>query len=186
MPGDHLIRVAVVMGAKGLKGEVKLKAFTEDISTLCALTEFVLEDGRALVRGVFSQVGKSTVVQFKGVETREQAEALKGRSLFVPRSALPKPAEDEFFYEDLKGLIARGMDGRPIGRVVNVADFGAGDLLEITMEDSEQTVFVPFVLDQVPEVNVEDGYVVIDPAAGLLDEEDRDSEDKDGLNGGAV
>ena len=96
----------------------------------------------------------------KEVATREEAEALRGLALYVPRDLLPPPDEDEFYLADLIGLAAVSPTGEPVGRIKSVQNFGAGDLLEIAPETGA-TWYLPFTLEAVPEVKIGEGVVVV-------------------------
>jgi 16S rRNA processing protein RimM len=98
------------------------------------------------------------------VATREEAEALKGLELYVPRATLPALEEDEFYLADLIGLRVRTADGAELGRIRDVHNFGAGDLLEIEPADGP-TWWLPFTETAVPEVRITDGFVVAAPPA---------------------
>ena len=117
------------------------------------------------------------VARIPGVADRDAAEALRGTRLFVPRDRLPPPEPDEFYNEDLVGAVAETAGGAALGRVVSVQDFGAGALLEIAIGRG-RTVMVPFTREAVPQVDVAARRVVIDPPAGLLDEEPGAEEDE--------
>jgi 16S rRNA processing protein RimM len=105
------------------------------------------------------------LVKAEGVETRDDAEALRGLRLYIPRDRLPEPEdEDEFYLSDLVGLEAVDAAGAPRGRVVAVQNFGAGDLVEVRGPDGE-TFYVPFTREAVPEVDVKGRRVVIAPPA---------------------
>ena len=110
------------------------------------------------------------VVRFAGISDRNKAEALKGQSLYVPRSALPAPNEREFYLADLIGLRAEDARGKLLGVVKAVHNFGAGDVLEIELTDSK-TEFVAFTDTNVPEVDIAGGRFVIVPPSYAEDDE---------------
>jgi 16S rRNA processing protein RimM len=100
------------------------------------------------------------IARAREVADRDQAEALKGLELYVPRAALPTPDEDEFYLADLVGLRAVSAAGKELGRVKSVQNFGAGDLMEIQPEDGPSW-WLPFTDEAVPEVKIAEGVVVI-------------------------
>ena len=100
---------------------------------------------------------KALIARIKGVTTREEAEALNGTKLYVPRSRLPERDEEEWYHAELIGLAAVDAQGEPIGTVVAVQNFGAGDLIEISPAAGGESLLVPFTRDTVPEVDVEAG-----------------------------
>ena len=116
-------------------------------------------------------VGICLLAAVRGIGDRDAARRLQGTQLFVPRAALPPldGQEDEFYYADLVGLAVRLRAGDVVGEVASVQDFGAGDALEVRLRDGADTVIVPFTREVVPEVDVREGYLVIDPPQGLLD-----------------
>ena len=101
--------------------------------------------------------------------TREEAEALTGTKLYVPRTRLPAREEDEWYHTDLIGLTAQDRDGAAIGTVNAVHNFGAGDLLEIRPASGGSTVVMPFTRETVPEVDVEGGWLRVVPPEGLFE-----------------
>jgi 16S rRNA processing protein RimM len=160
---DDKVLLGRITGAHGLKGEVKIAAFTgapEDITAYGALTDAA--GAREFhIASMHSAKGGSIVARLRGVSDRDQAEALRGVDLYAPRSALPPPEEDEFYYSDLIGLQAVSPEGEPIGEVVAVQNFGAGDLIEVRFKDERQPVLIPFDGAHVPHVDQEAGRVVV-------------------------
>ena len=138
------VRLGAVIGAHGIKGEVRVKTFTLSPDTLGAYGPLTTDDGRRLQVSAL-RAGKpgEAVVRFEGVADRNGAEALKGRQLFVPRDALPPPEADEFYHADLIGLAVEDTSNTALGRVRALHNFGAGDVMEIETR-SGATEFVPF------------------------------------------
>ena len=109
------------------------------------------------------------IAQLSGIADRDRAEALRGLRLYAPRAVLPPIGDDdEFYHADLVGLPAMLGDGAPLGTVIAVHDFGAGDMLEIE-PDAGPKVLVPFTRAVVPIVDIAGGRVVVDPPAGLIE-----------------
>jgi 16S rRNA processing protein RimM len=153
--------LGVVVGAHGIKGEVKVKTFTESPERLGGYGPLTTESGRALeVSALRSAKAGEAVVRFAGISDRNAAETLKGLSLYVPRSALPEPDQGEFYLTDLIGLRAEDPAGAALGMVKAVHNFGAGDVLEIELPDGK-TDFVAFTDANVPIVDIGEGRVVI-------------------------
>ena len=105
----------------------------------------------------------------QGIEDRTTAEALRGTELFVPRSALPEPGPDEFYYSDLEGMEALRADGSRLGVVRGVDNFGAGDLIEVVADDGRQ-LSLPFTRRTVPSVDLAQRRLVVEPPEELLAE----------------
>ncbi|HEX3654087.1 MAG TPA: ribosome maturation factor RimM [Rhizomicrobium sp.] len=160
MPGDVLL--GVVVGAQGLKGEVKVKTFTETPEKLGAYGPLHTRDGRTfLLAGARTAAKDAAIARFEGVGDREAAEALKGVELYVPRSALPQSEAHEFYHADLIGLRAEDTEGRAIGKVIAIHNFGAGDVIEIEHEDGQGTVLMPFTREIVPTIDIAENRIVV-------------------------
>ncbi|HEX2018043.1 MAG TPA: ribosome maturation factor RimM [Aurantimonas sp.] len=167
------VLLAVVGGAHGIKGECRVRSLTEDPLALGAYGPlFDAAGNRYTVKSVRPQKNV-VVVRFAEVQDRNQAERLNGRELFVDRSVLPEPEdEDEFYLGDLVGLDVRTLAGEPVGTVVAFHDFGAGDIAEIQPPHGP-TLMIPFSAAAVPEIDVEAGMMVVDPGpAGIADTAD--------------
>jgi len=157
---DRLILVGRVAGAFGVRGEIRITAYTDDPEALARYRELKRADGSPALTLIGGRAQKGALItRATEVATREDAEALRGLELFVPRSALPPPEEDEYYLADLIGLAAVTPDGAPLGRIKSVQNFGAGDLLEIAPETGPSW-WLPFTRDAVPEVRIADGVVV--------------------------
>lgn len=153
--------MAAVIGAHGLKGEVKLKTFTETSGALARYKRLHAKDGRVFTVAKL-RPGKAdeAVATFAEVVDRNTAEGLKGLELFVARDVLPAPDENEFYHADLIGLTAMDEADRVIGTVKAIHNYGAGDVIEIARGDGD-TVMLPFARDFVPEIDLKAGRVVI-------------------------
>lgn len=149
------------MGAQGLKGEVKAKIFTATPDSLPRYGKLHGKDGRIFTITAFrpTKPGEA-VIAFAEVRDRTAAEALRGTELFVERAALPAPAEDEFYHADLVGLEARDSEGRMLGKVAAVHNFGASDVIELVRPDGDQ-VHLAFTRETVPHIHIKDGYIIV-------------------------
>jgi 16S rRNA processing protein RimM len=160
----RLILVGQVAGAFGVRGELRLTAHTVDPLSLVTYSPLLDETGAvALTLEGGRTVKGSLITRAREVATREQAQALRGLRLYVERAALPAPEEDEYYLADLIGLEVRRVAGEAIGRIKSVANFGAGDLLEIDPADGSPPWWVPFTREAAPEVNLAEGWVAISP-----------------------
>jgi len=158
---SDLIQVGRVAGAFGVRGEVRITSFTAEPMALVDYKDLKREDGAPALTLTSGRPAKGgIVVRAREVETREQAEALRGLKLYIPRDVLPEPDEDEFYVTDLVGLPVVDADGQPLGSIKAVQDFGAGDLLEIVPAEGGATWYLPFTREAVPEVRIADGVVV--------------------------
>jgi 16S rRNA processing protein RimM len=157
-----LILVGQVGGAFGVKGEVRLTTFTETPQALLHYRDLKREDGSAALTLLSGRPAKAGLVaRVKEITTPEQADALRGLKLFIPRESLPEPDEDEFYLADLIGLEARDPAGAAIGRVRSVQNFGAGDLLEIEPADRGASWWLAFTRETVPDVRLAEGAITV-------------------------
>lgn len=141
---------------------MRIKSFTEDPANVAAYGPVADETGRKRfelrIRGMRKNV---VIARIPGIGGREEAAALKGMRLYVPREALPAPEEGEFYHADLLGLAAELRDGTPAGTVKAVLDASETAVLEVAA--GRETVLVPFTSEAVPVVDLEAGRLVIDP-----------------------
>ncbi len=172
-PGASRVCLGVVIGAHGVRGLVRVKPFTAEPQAVAAYGPVETKDGARRFRIETAGMAKDAVIcKLEGVSDRDKAEALRGTELYVDRARLPEMDEEEdgFYYADLIGLQAVGLDGHVYGRVVGVENFGASDLIEIERPEGGPTVLVPFTDENVPSVEIEAGHLVLDPPDGLFDE----------------
>lgn len=157
--------LGVIVAPHGVRGAVKIKTFTEVPENIAAYGPLIDEKGRRqFTLRHFRVQGEVVVAHLDGIADRDAAEGLKGLRLYVPRAALPAPEEDEFYLADLVGLAAETADGKRVGTVLAVHDFGAGDVLELR-QPIGGTIFLPFTRAVVPVVDIAGGRLVVDPPA---------------------
>lgn len=161
-----------IAGAHGIRGEVLVKSYTEAAEDIAAYGPLTDErSGLELKLKVVRVTPKGVVARVAGVTDRNGAEALRGVRLLVDRDKLPEAPEEEYYHADLIGLRACDAAGAEIGRVVAVANYGAGDLLEIALSGTRKTELVAFNASFVPKVDVAGGFLtVVLPVAAPEDE----------------
>lgn len=166
MAQQGLVLVGQVAGGFGVRGEVRVTAWTADPMALLSYGPLLRADGSVGLTLTSARPDKSGVVgRAKEIATREQADALRGLKLFVPRDRLPEPEEDEFYLTDLIGLEARDPEDTVLGRVKSVQNFGAGDMLEIAPAAGGPTWYLPFTRAAAPELHIAEGWLrVVRPA----------------------
>lgn len=173
---NHLsdpVRLGVIVGARGIKGEVRIKSFTDVPSDIASYGTLFDRDGaRRFDLRVTGQAKGVVLARIDGIGDRNAAEALKRTDLFVDRSQLPDTEEDEFYNSDLVGLSANSVSGESLGKVRGVFDFGAGPVLEV-----DGNTMVPFTKEAVPHIDLDAGRVTIDPPQGLFDPPDDEHKD---------
>lgn len=160
------ITLAVIGAPHGVRGEVRVKSFTADPMALNSYSSLLAEDGRTFEIERLRPAKNVVVAKFRGVDDRDAAERLKGLSLGVERSALPTPEADEFYHADLIGLAAFDPEGREIGRVAAVENFGAGDYIEIARPKGAP-LLIPFTSAAVPVIDIAAGRVTVRPPAEI-------------------
>jgi 16S rRNA processing protein RimM len=168
--------VARIGAAHGVRGAVKLWTFTEDPLAVQSYGPLLTKDGARQFEIANLRAAKDHLVAtFKGIATRNDAEKLNGIGLYVPREKLPETDDGEYYYADLIGLAAVDAANEPIGRVIAIHNFGAGDIIEVAPPKGA-TMLLPFTNAVVPTVDIAAGRVVIEvPQEIEGDEPDGDS-----------
>ncbi len=170
MEKDHKILVGMISGAHGVKGQMRLKSFTEEPEAIARYKPLTDEEGKQEFAFTFkSATSTHFVVEMKGVADRDAAEAMRGTKLFVARAALPKLKKREFYESDFIGLAVRDAKGKNCGEVAGVHDYGGGPFFEIKPPKGN-SFMLPFTKDCVPEMEMEQGYIVIAVPEGWLEE----------------
>jgi 16S rRNA processing protein RimM len=156
--GERKIALAGVAGAHGVKGELRLKLFSDGIETLSRQESVYIGGAERRLLAVRDS-GKTAVARFEGISDRSTAEALRGSLVEVDRSALPPLQGGEYYHADLIGLPALDAEGNKLGTIIAVENFGAGDLLEVQLEGGRSSLipFKPRIAD------LEEGRIVLDP-----------------------
>ena len=156
------ICVARIGAAHGVRGAVKLWTFTEDPLAVKHYGPLMTKDGARQFEVTHAREAKDHLVAtLKGIATREDAERLNGIELYVPRDRLPATDDDEYYHADLIGLAAVNAADEPLGRVIAIHNFGAGDIIEIAPAKGA-TMLLPFTNAVVPTVDLAGGRVVIE------------------------
>ncbi|MBV7256048.1 16S rRNA processing protein RimM [Pacificimonas sp. WHA3] len=163
---SNAVLLAAIIGAHGISGEVRLKLFADSEDSFAAFKTYDA-GGRTLTLTSMKRAGKSFVARFKEIHDRTAAEALKGTRLTVDRDRLPEPGEGEVYAADLIGRSVGTPDGRLVGHIHAVENYGAGDILDIEKPDGKRFMLA-FNADTVP---IFGDNVTVDP--DYLDEADR-------------
>lgn len=154
-PKTTQIVVGAIAGAHGVRGDVRVRSFTEDPETLFEFGELYDRSGEILLKPKSYRPSKSIfIVVPKSPRSKEEWDALKGTELWVPRSALPEPEDDSFYIDDLVGMHAFDKSGLSLGVVHAVLNHGAGDLIELRGGPAGAGVLVPMTLEDVPEIDL--------------------------------
>ena len=162
MAGGARICLGQIGAAHGVHGEVRLRSFTSDPGAIAGYGPLQTEDGRVLAIESLKPAGGHFLARFSGVHDRDAARALANTKLYVPRERLPAPqAPDEFYHADLIGLAVLDQTAKPLGTIVAIHNFGAGDLIEVRRQEGGQTEMLPFNETTVPVVDVAAGRIVV-------------------------
>ena len=166
-PSIKRICVGTVSGAHGIRGEIKLRSFTTDPFAIGEYGPLTNESGSKQYRlQITGETAKHLIARIEGIEDRNAAENLRGTDLFVMRDALPQTQENEYYFEDLSGLKVITAEGTPFGTVLQAANYGAGDLLEIRLSNGELALY-PFTHETFPQVDLTAGTITICPPLEL-------------------
>jgi 16S rRNA processing protein RimM len=152
------IPLAAVAGAHGIKGELRLKLFSDSIDSLSRQERLYVGGAERRLLGIRDS-GKTAVARFEGIADRSAAEALRGSLVEVDRSTLPPLEEDEYYHSDLIGLPAFDAEGNKVGTIAAIENFGAGELLEVQLEGGRASL-IPF---KAGIADLEQGRIVLDP-----------------------
>ncbi len=171
---NERICIGKIVAAHGIRGEVKVQSQTKTPTDLDKFGDVENKDAsRKFSIKVLGMISSNVRVKIKGVDTRNEAEALIGTELYVARSALPELAEDEFYKGDIVGLkVCLRTPDNEIGTVVGFENFGAGEIIEIKLEGQKETELLPFTRQYVPVINLESGYIIVSSATMIFAEDD--------------
>lgn len=169
-PKENLVRLGHISSAQGLKGDVRIHSETENPLDICnygILWDAMKEKSFSLK---FKHMHKGKLIcHIDNIDNRNEAEALHGMLLCVEREKLPQLEEDEYYYSDLEGLDVLNISGEKIAIIKAVQDFGAGTMLDIILLADRRSIYIPFTEVFVPEVNISQNFVKINPAEDMLE-----------------
>ena len=163
------VLVGVIVGAHGIKGEVKLKSFTSHPASIGRYSPLLNKAGQVVEIIKLKPAKDEFIASLKGVTDRNQSELLRGLELFVAREKLPKLKASETYAHDLLGAEVVLEDGRPLGKLIAMPNYGAGDLLEVELTGRVETVLIPFTNAFVPQTDFTSGKITVVLPEGYLD-----------------
>jgi 16S rRNA processing protein RimM len=167
----------MIAGAHGIRGQVRLRSFTDDPEAIFKYKPLTSEDGTREFKLKLNGVAKNEyIVTVAGITDRNQSEALCGTKLFMDRAKLPKAKKGEFYETDLIGLTAKDVQGKTYGTIMAFHDYGAGPFLEIGTSKKD-SFMLPFNDTYVPDVNMKEGFAKIDPPNGWLEKDEEEQEE---------
>lgn len=160
--------VAKFGAAHGVRGEIRLWPYTEEPLAVTTYGPLETQDGTRRFEIEAARASKDHLVaRIKGISTRNDAERLNGLELYVAREKLPPTDDDEFYHADLIGLAAVTTDETPLGRIIAVHNFGAGDIIEIAAARGGESLLLPFSNAVVPTVDLKAGRAIVIPPAEI-------------------
>ena len=161
MSKKNLIEIGSFVGVHGIKGEVKLKSFTEIPENIFSFKEIFIETSDDPIKLNFVRKSKQIFVcKIENVLTRSDAEKLKGLKLFVLRESLPDLTDDEFYHSDLLGFEVYNLNRENFGKVISLEDFGAGLLAKV--KKNKKTFYVPMGKSFLKEINYKIKQIILD------------------------
>jgi len=167
-PNDRVC-LGVIAGAHGVRGEVRIESFTAEPAAITGYGPLSDERGeRRLTLELVGETRGKLIARIAGIADRNAAAALKGMGLYVERERLPAPAEDEYYHSDLLGLAVEDRDGRRLGVVRGLHEFGAGSVIEIERPGGAR-IMLPFTRAAVPVIDLAAGRLVVDAPPGLIE-----------------
>ena len=156
-----MITLGAVASAHGVRGHFKVKPFTVVPSDVAAYGPVHLDDGRVLQLTVKSVAKNLVICEANGITDRSMAEGLRGQTLSVERAALPELDEKQTYHADLIGLGVQDTGGQQLGIVVGLHDFGAGEIVEISVAGSSATKLYPFYKPFLVDLDIHEGKIVL-------------------------
>lgn len=162
---SHRILLGTIGAAHGIKGEVRITSHTQEPEAIASYGPLDTNRPGLTITIESARLQKTVLIaRLKGVRDRNEAELLNGTELYIDRSRLPDPEdEDDFYHADLIGLDARLESGVSIGKVTALHNHGAGDILEVQDDRSGDSFLFPFTKAVVPTIKIADGYLTIAP-----------------------
>ncbi len=161
---NNLICIGKIVSAHGIKGAFKIKSYTEKPRDLAKYSPLYNKSGeKQLKMNVISSNKDMLIATMDDVKTRNEAEKLKGKELYIHRDILPETDEEEFYYEDLVGLKVLLEDGEEFGSIIAIHNHGGGDVAEIKLKVSNSTELFAFTKEIFPTIAVKKGHVTLHP-----------------------
>lgn len=171
---EKRICIGKIVAAHGIRGEVKVQPRMTQAESMSKLGELEnLDASKRFSIKVTGKISTNIRVKIKGVDTRNDAEALIGTELYVSRDKLPELEEEEYYLQDLIGLkVCLKTSDNVIGKVAQFCNYGAGDIIELKLDGQKETEMLPFTKQYVPEINISEGYIIVSSATMIFAADD--------------
>ena len=161
--------LGVIIGPHGIKGAVRVKSFTEKPESIAEYGTLHDKNGKSFDLQLEGQSKGALIASIKGMTTRTQAELLKGTELFIKRKLLPSTDDGEYYHADLLGLNVYKSDGKKMGIVKAMHNFGGGNIVEVVIAETKNTVLIPFNNNTVLDIDFVKNEMIVEIPLGLLD-----------------
>lgn len=171
MEKNEFFRIGKIVKTRGLKGDLKIYSYTDNIDRFNDLDFVFLDKSKDSILDIekVSQVSPNMVVlKFKGYNTIESVQKLINKDIYVDRENTYELDEDEILISDMIGMTVETINGESIGKLVDVLQYSANDVYLVKSEDSKEYL-IPAVYEIVPEINVDENKIIVNPIPGLLD-----------------
>ena len=168
MSKKNLIEIGFLIGVHGIKGEVKLKSFTEIPENIFSFKEIFIESFENPIKLKFIRKFKQIFIcKIENVETRSDAEIFRGLKLFIHRKSLPKLIDGEFYHSDLLNFEVYNLNKESFGKVLSLEDFGAGLLVEV--KKNNKTFYLPMGKNFLKKIDYKDKQIILDLEKDLIE-----------------
>ena len=169
MKKNDLVHVGTFGQPQGLKGDIKINILTSSFESFKILKNYFMEDGKTIFHFIaLRKIGKKNIASLEGCEDRNTALDYKGIHIFSSKENFSKISEDEYYVIDLIGCDVLNVEKESLGIVVDIKNFGAGDLIEITTVN-KKNFYIPMNDDNLVSVNIIEKKIIVNPMKGLLD-----------------
>ncbi|MDR2609068.1 MAG: ribosome maturation factor RimM [Rickettsiales bacterium] len=160
---ENLVCLGIITSPHGIKGAVKVKTFTEKPENISLYGELI-SGNESYKIDLVSVIGNNLVIAIiSGVNSRNEAELLRNRKLYIERNKLPKlNDENEFYQSDLINMEVRLENNELYGYIESIHNFGSGDVLEISVISTKKNIMLSFTREIFSHISVKEGYMVLD------------------------
>jgi 16S rRNA processing protein RimM len=153
----------------GLKGEIYINIQTSSLDSFKLLKKYFLDDYKLeLIFKKFRKIGKKIVASIENCQNRDEASLYKGKHIYVLRKNFPFIENDSYYVVDLIDCLVVNIQNKKLGKVVDVKNYGAGDLIEV-IDNSKKTFFIPMNKENLEKVNIEKKIITVNPISGLIE-----------------
>lgn len=167
---ENMLHCGKIVNTHGIAGDVKALYFTDSADFFKEIDKVYLKDGTSLSLKYSKQHKGALIMHFDTVDSIDDAEALRGQDLYVPRDTAPQPGEGRYYITDILGLTAKTEDGAVLGKISDVFSTGSNDVYAIKREKGRD-ILIPAIDEVVLSIDLEEKTILINPIEGLIDDE---------------